>query len=93
MRAGRSETNENQNQVLFWKRDFIITESENMASTAAVALSVSHSRSSPVVSLHCLSALSQTRHDHGVPKPQDTFDVHASGTFVLACPGRGRGQA
>ena len=40
MLAGRSETNENQNQVLFWKRDFIITESENMASTAAVALSV-----------------------------------------------------
>ena len=54
MLAGRSETNENQNQVLFWKRDFIITESENMASTAAVALSVPHSRSSPVVSLHCL---------------------------------------
>ena len=56
MLAGRSETNENQNQVLFWKRDFIITESENMASTAAVALSVSHSRSAPVVvCLHCLS--------------------------------------
>jgi hypothetical protein len=91
MLAGRSETNENENQVLFWKRDFIITESENMTSTAAVALSVPHSRSSPVVSLSLQQ--SQTRHDHGVPKPQDTFDVHASGTFVLACPGRGRRQA
>ena len=32
MLAWRSETNEN--QVLFWKRDLIITERENKATTA-----------------------------------------------------------
>ena len=61
MLAWRSETNEN--QVLFWKRDLIITERENKA-TMAFALSLipllSLSRCLslpvfPVVSLHCLS--------------------------------------